>query len=155
MDPDHPGRQERLRVQDRTVDVGFGGEVDDRIDRRHERSHDRRVGDVAAHEREPGGHLGVVADGREVRFVAGIGQLVEDGDPRPVAPSQDVAHVARPDEPGTTGDEQVAEASVRVHAQPRGRVAGGASRPAASSSAAMAAARSSDGTVPASVQCPS
>ena len=39
--------------------------------------------------------------------------------------------------------------------QPGDRIAGGASRPAASSSAARAAARRSDGTVPASVQCPS
>ena len=155
VDPDDAGRQERLGIEDGPVDVGLGGEVDDRIDGLDERAHDGASGDVAAHEGQPGGQLRVVADRRQVRLVAGVGQLVEDRDPRPVAAPQDVADEARADEPGSTGDQEVAEPSLAAHAQPRGRIAGGANRPAASSSAAMAAARSSDGTVPASVQCPS
>ena len=102
--------------------------------------------------------LGVVADGRQVRLVAGIGQLVEDRDLGPVAPREHVADVARADEPGAAGDQQ----SLRVDRGPRatrpspgGRSTGGARRPAASSSRASSAARSSDGTVPASVQWPS
>ena len=133
VDADDPGRQERLRVEDRAVDVRFGGEVDDRVRRRDERPDDGRVGDVAAHEREPRGHLGVVADRREVRLVAGVGQLVEDRDPRPVAATQHVADVARADEPGATGDEQAAERRASRSRQPTGRLTGGESRPAASS----------------------
>ena len=80
-----------------------------------ERPDDRRIGDVAADEGEPGGHLGVVADRREVRLVAGVGQLVEDRDPRPVTAAQDVADVARADEAGAAGDEQTARRVVRGH----------------------------------------
>ena len=65
---------------------------------------------------EPGGHLGIVADRCEVGLVAGVGQLVEDGDPRPVAPAEQVPDVARADEPGTAGDEDVTErARLAVH----------------------------------------
>ena len=86
VDPDDAGREERLRIEDGAIDVRFGGEVEDRVGIRDERRHDRRVGDVAAHEGEACRHLGVVADGGQVGLVAGIGQLVEDGDPGPVAP---------------------------------------------------------------------
>ena len=74
---------------------------------------------------EPGGHLRVVADRAEVRLVAGVGQLVEDGDPRPVAPGQDVADVARADEPGAAGDEQAPERAAPRPRQPTGRLTGG------------------------------
>ena len=159
MDADDPGREERLRIEDRAIDVRFGGEVDDPVDRRDERRDDGRIGDVAAHEAETGGHLRIVADRGEVGLVAGIGQLVEDRDPGPVAAGQDIADVARPDEPGAAGHEEVAEGPAVVgrvrHAQLATRLTGGESRPAASSAAASSAARSSDGTVPASVQWPS
>ena len=107
--------------------------------------------------------LGVVADRREVGLVAGVGQLVEDGDPGAVAPAEDVADVARADEPGAAGDEQACAvrrpgtsvATARAVGHATGRSIGGASRPPSSSSRASSAARSSDGTVPASVQWPS
>ncbi len=151
-----PVAQERLRIEDRAVDVRLGGEVDDRVGAVDQRPDDGRVGDVAADEAEPRGLLRVVADRGEVGLVAGVGQLVEDGDLGAVAAGQDVADVARADEPGTAGDEQPAEASGSDRpCQPIGRLTGRASRPAASSAAAISAARRSDGTVPASVQWPS
>ena len=115
MDADDPGREERLRIEDRAVDVRFGGEVDDRVGLGDERPDDGRIGDVAANEAQALGHLRVVADRREVRLVAGVGQLVEDGDPRPVAARQDVADVARPDEPGAAGDQQALERPRLAH----------------------------------------
>ena len=66
-----------------------------------------RVGDVAADEPEPGRLLRVGPDGRQVRLVAGVGELVEDRDPRAVAPGEHVAHEARADEAGAARDEQV------------------------------------------------
>ena len=155
VDADHASRQERLGVEDRAVDVRLGGEVDDGVGVRHERLDHRRVGDVAAHERESRRHLRVVADRREVRLVAGVGQLVEDGDPRAVTAAEHVPHVARADEPGAAGDEQAPKRRRLGQAQPTGRLTGGGRRPAASSAAASSAARRSDGTVPASVQWPS
>ena len=156
MDADDTGREERLRIEDRAIDVRFGGEVEDGVGVGDERRDDRRVGDVAADECVAGRHLGVVADGGEVRLVAGVGQLVEDRDPGPVPAGQHVADVARPDEPGAARDEQVVEPSFRrSRPHPTGRLTGGGRRPAASSSAASSAARSSEGTVPASVQWPS
>ena len=101
MDPDHPGPQERLRVEDAPIDVGFGCEVDDRVDgarrgtacdRGHERPDDDGIRDVALDEAQPGGLLRIGLDGREVGPVAGIGQLVEDRDPRSIAPAEDVAN---------------------------------------------------------------
>ena len=65
-----------------------------------------RIGDIAADERQPGGLLGIVEDRSQVRLVAGVGQRVEHRDPRPVAASQDVADVARADEPGPAGDQE-------------------------------------------------
>ena len=136
---------------------------------------DVRVGDVAADEAEPGGLLRVGPDGRQVGLVAGVGELVEDRDPRPVAPGEHVADEAAADEPGAAGDEEVraglrpgrARASRgssrvarrrldgRVVLALSGRCGGRLRRPSAASASAIWAARRSDGTVPASVQCPS
>ena len=171
MDPDHPRPEERLLVEDAPIDMGFGGEVDDRIDRarrstsadrRREGADDDRVGDVALDETQPSGLLGICLDRGEIGPVAGVRQLVEDGDARPVAPAEDVADESRSDEPGAAGDEEVRAGpdrrpvcTVRGRAHPTGRSIGRASRPASSSSRASSDARSSDGTVPASVQWPS
>ena len=88
-------------------------------------SDDRRIGDVAADEAQPIRQRRVRADRVEVRFVARVGELVEDRDRRPVAPGQDVADVAGADEPGSARDQQPPEGAVR-HAigQPTGRVDG-------------------------------
>ena len=114
--PMTPGREERLRIEDGAVDVRLGGEVDDRVrvgDERPDRRPDRRCRRGRSASRA--GHLGVVADGRQVGLVAGVGQLVEDGDPRPVAPRQDIADVARADEPGPAGDQQPLERARLAH----------------------------------------
>ena len=163
VDADHTSRQECLRVEDGPIHMQFGREIDDRIGRLDERSDDRRVGDIAAHEGQSRGHLRVIPNRCKVGLVARVGQLVQHGDPRPVAPTQHVADVARANEPGATGDQQLVELPDRAAAvtpqdrdgQAVGRLTGGASRPAASSAAASSAARNERGTVPASVQWPS
>ena len=79
----------------RPVDVRLGGEVDDRVGLGDERPDDLGIGDVTAD--EPAADRpasGSARDRVEVRLVAGVGQLVEDRDHRPVAPGQDVADVA-------------------------------------------------------------
>ena len=150
MDADDAGAQERFGIEDGAVDVRLGREVHHRVGLGDQRRGHTGVGDVAADEPEASGHLGVVADRLEVRLVAGIGQRVEDRDARPIAPRQDVADVARADEPGPARDEEPPRRSRLGHAS--GRSTGGARRPDSSSSLASSAARNSDGTVPASVQ---
>ena len=149
----HPGPQEGGRVEDGPVDVRLGGEVDDRVGIRDERPHRRSVRDVAAHEGEARRLLRVGLHGREVRAVAGIGQLVEDGDARAVTSRQEVANVAAADEASSTGDEEPRAGTGSGHAE--GRWGGGASSPASSAAEASSAARSSEATVPASAQAPS
>ena len=153
VDAVHAGAQEGGRLQDRAVDVALGGEVDDGVGGRGKGRDGGRVGDVAVDEREAGRHLGVGLHVAEVRPVARVGQLVEDGDPGPVAAAQDVADEAAPDEPGAAGDQEVGPRA-------RERSRGGPLRrrgscPSASAAAASWAARSREGTVPASAQCPS
>ena len=50
MDADHPGPEERLGIEDRAIDVGFRGEVQDGVRIHDERRHDVGIADVAAHE---------------------------------------------------------------------------------------------------------
>jgi len=147
--------------------VRFGREVDDGVGGRDERRDDVRVGDVAADERQPRGLLGIGSDRVEVRLVAGVGELVEDRDPHPVASGEDIADERAADEPGAARHEEVRArpeplgrrhepaTSVAWGRPSSGRCGGGASVPSASSLAASSAARSSDGTVPASVHWPS
>ena len=115
--------------------------------------------------RNRAGHLRVVADGTEIRLVAGVGQLVEDRDLVPSRRREDVADKARADEAGAAGDEEplrivasdevVASEGSAASVTPSGRSIGGARRPESWSSRASSAARSREGTVPASVQWPS
>ena len=153
VDAVHARPQERRGVQDGAVDVGLRGEVDDRVGLRHERPRRGRVGDVAVHEREAPGLLGVGLHLGEVRAVTGVGELVEDRDPHPVATGQDVADKAAADEAGAAGDQEPRGRAGGAHAT--GRWGGAASSPASSAAAASSAARRSDVTVPASAQCPS
>ena len=106
VDADDPGPQERLRVEDRPVDVRFRREVDHGIRVGDERTDGDGIGDVAADERQPGGLLGIVEDRSQVRLVAGVGERVEHRDPGPVAPSEHLADVARADEAGPAGDQE-------------------------------------------------
>ena len=107
MDADDAGPKERLRVEDRAVDVGLGGDVDDGVGAVDERPDDVRVRDVALDEREAGGLLGIALDGREVRAVAGVGELVEHGHARPVVAAEDLADELAADEAGAAGDQEV------------------------------------------------
>ena len=83
----------------------LGGEVDDRLVSGERGVDGRAVGDVALDE----GVARVVGDGREVRRVAGVRQLVEDGDldivPAGVAATEQGPDVVRTDETGAAGDE--------------------------------------------------
>jgi hypothetical protein len=82
--PDDVGPQKGVRLEDRAIDVGLGGEVDDRLDTGTERLLDSpRVTDIAVH--EPVAR--VVGAVFEVGEVAGIGQRIEvdDAQPRPLA----------------------------------------------------------------------
>ena len=146
--------QEGLRVEDGPVHMGLGGEVDDGVDPCHERGHDLRVGDVALDEAESGGLLGICLDWGEIGAVAGVGQLVDYGDVRPILAGKDVPNETRTDEARPPGDQQPAKTRQRLgHAL--GLVGGGVIRPAFDSCSDSSAARMSELTVPASVHKPS
>ena len=99
------GHQELCGPGDAAVDVGLGGEVDDRLVPGEGGVDGWPVGDVSLDE----GVARVVSDGREVGRVAGVRQLVEDGDldvvPAGVAAAEQGPDVVRTDEPGAAGDE--------------------------------------------------
>jgi hypothetical protein len=94
VDADHPGPEERRGIEDAAIDVRLGGEVDDRVGVSHERSDEVPIGNVALDEAEPHRQLRVGLDRGEVGPVAGVGQLVDDGDPGAIAPRQHVSHEA-------------------------------------------------------------
>lgn len=74
----HVGAQERLGVGDGVVVVGLGGVVHDRVVAGNQLVQQRGVADVAHDELHAvGGQPG------DVLGVAGVGQLVQDGDVRP------------------------------------------------------------------------
>ncbi len=104
---------------------------------------------------KPGGLLRVGFDGGEVGAVAGVGQLVEDGDLRAVAAGEPVADEARADEAGPAGDQEPGEARRPGLGHDVGLAGGPGRRPARDSCSASSAARMSEVTVPASVQRPS
>jgi hypothetical protein len=83
--------------------VRLGGEVDHRVVARQQLRQQLGVADVAAGEAEAPRHR------LEVGQVAGVGELVEDGDlgvlVAGVAAGQQRAHVVRADEPGRAGDQ--------------------------------------------------
>ena len=92
---EHVRVDELLRAEDRAVDVGLGGEVDDRVAAGSGARDRVRIGDVALDE--------LVLDAFEVRRVAGVRELVEDDDVG--AALREPPHEVRADEPGATGDE--------------------------------------------------
>ena len=156
MDADDSGPKECLRIEDRAIDVALGGDVEDGVRLRGQRTDRVGIGDVALDEGEPGRLLGVRLDGREVRPVARIGELVEDRDSGAVATGQDAPDELAADEPGAARDQQVgARCDPGHHFTSLGCADGAARRPARSSTSASSAARRSDGTVPASIQFPS
>ena len=163
MHPDDARAKEGLRVEDRPVHVRLGGHVDHGVRAGDQRLDDVRIGDVAVDERESPGLAGVRLDRGEVGAIAGVGQLVEDGDARPVAPAEDPAHELAADEPGAAGDQEVGVGADAIlgggravgHFASFGCAGGPGSRPAWSSASAISAARSRLATVPASAQWPS
>lgn len=96
------GAQERLRVGDGVVVVGLGGVVDDGVVARHQLIEQPGVADVAHDElnavrRQPGDVLGV----------AGVGQLVQDGDVDARVVVDHVVHEVAADEAAAARDDDV------------------------------------------------
>ena len=96
------GAQERLRVRDGVVVVALGGVMHDRVVARNQPVQQLRVADVAHDElhavsRQPGDVLGV----------AGVGQLVQDGDVHPRVVLHHVVHEVAADETAATRDDDV------------------------------------------------
>ena len=96
---DHVGAGEGVLVVDRAVDVGLGGEVDDRVAALHRLAHDRRVLDRADHQLDALG---------QVLAPARVGELVEHAD---LVLGLDEADVGGADEPGGAGDQELHAAS--------------------------------------------
>ena len=96
------GAQERLRVGDGVVVVGLGGVVHDGVVARDDAIQQRGVADVAHHELhavgwQPGDVLGV----------AGVGQLVQDGDVDARVVVDHVVHEVAADETAAARDDDV------------------------------------------------
>lgn len=96
------GAQERLGVGDGVVVVALGGVVDDRVVARDQPVEQPGVADVAHDELhavrgQPGDVLGV----------AGVGQLVQDGDVHPGVVVHDVVHEVAADEAAAARDDDV------------------------------------------------
>lgn len=100
----HVGAQEGLRVGDGVVVVALGGVVHDPVVARHDLIEQRGVADVAHDElhavrRQPGDVLGV----------AGVGQLVQDGDMYLWVVIDHVVHEIAADEAAAARDDDVLE----------------------------------------------
>ena len=98
----HVGAQEGLRVGDGVVVVALGGVVHDRVVARHDPIEQPSVADVAHDElhavgRQPGDVLGV----------AGVGQLVQDGDVHVGVVVHHVVHEVAADEAAAARDDDV------------------------------------------------
>lgn len=96
------GAQEGLRVGDGVVVVALGGVVHDGVVARHQPVQQRGVADVAHDElhavrRQPGDVLGV----------AGVGQLVQDGDVDARMVVHDIVHEVAADEAAAARDDDV------------------------------------------------
>ena len=96
------GAQERLRVGDGVVVVALGGVVHDRVVARHQPVQQPGVADVTHDElhavrRQPGDVLGV----------AGVGQLVQDGDVDVRMVVHDIVHEVAADEAAAARDDDV------------------------------------------------
>ena len=98
----HVGAQERLGVGDGVVVVGLGGVVHDRVVARDDAVQQPGVADVA-HDKlhAVGGQPG------DVLGVAGVGQLVQDGDVHPGVVVDDIVHEVAADEAAAARDDDV------------------------------------------------
>ena len=96
------GAQERLRVGDGVVVVGLGGVVHDRVVARHQLIEQLGVADVADDELHAvGGQPG------DVLGVAGVGQLVQDGDVDARVVVDHVVHEVTADEAAASSDDDI------------------------------------------------
>ena len=96
------GAQERLGVGDGVVVVGLGGVVHDRVVARYQLVEKRGVADVAHDELHAvGGQPG------DVLGVAGVGQLVQDGDVDARVVVHDIVHEVAADEAAAARDDDV------------------------------------------------
>ena len=100
----HVGAQERLRVCDGVVVVGLCGVVHDGVVARHQPVQQLGVADVAHDELHAvGGQPG------DVLGVAGVGQLVQDGDMHVGVVVHDIVHEVAADEAAAARDDDVLE----------------------------------------------
>lgn len=98
----HVGAQERRGVVDGVVVVALGGVVDDRVVAGDELVQQRGIADVTHHELHAvGGQPG------DVLGVAGVGQLVQDGDAHVGVVVHDVVHEVAADEAAAARDDDV------------------------------------------------
>lgn len=98
----HVRAQERLRVGDGVVVVGLGGVVHDGVVARYQPVQQLRVADVAHDELDP-----ILGQPRDVLGVAGVGQLVQDGDMDARVVVHDVVHEVAADEAAAARDDDV------------------------------------------------
>ena len=98
----HVSAQERLGVRDGVVVVALGGVVQDRVVARHQPVQQLRVADVAHDELHA-----VRRQARDVLGVAGVGQLVQDGDVDARVVVHDVVHEVAADEAAAARDDDV------------------------------------------------
>ena len=96
------GAQERLRVGDGVVVVALGGVVHDRVVARHQPVEQRGIADVAHDELHAVG-----GQPRDVLGVAGVGQLVQDGDVGVGVVVDHVVHEVAADEAAAARDDDV------------------------------------------------
>ena len=98
----HVGAQERLRVGDGVVVVALGGVVHDRVVARYQPVEQPGVADVADDELHAVG-----GQTRDVLGVAGVGQLVQDGDVHIGVVVDHVVHEVAADEAAAARDDDV------------------------------------------------
>ena len=98
----HVGAQERLRVGDGVVVVALGRVVHDRVVARDDAVQKLGVADVTDDELDP-----VLGQPRDVLGVAGVGQLVQDGDMDARVVVHDVVHEVAADEAAAARDDDV------------------------------------------------
>lgn len=98
----HVRPEERLRVRDRIVVVGFGRVVHDRVVARNDPVEQIRVADVAVHELDT-----VLGQARDVLDVARVGQGIQYGHVHVRMVVDHVMHEIRPDETTATGHDDV------------------------------------------------
>src|SRR5215470_13922728 len=102
-DAEHVGAEERVGLDERAVDVRLGREVHDRVGAAEDVTDERRIADVALHERV----APVARDVREIGRISRVRELVEIDDAVVRVLAQDVADEVAPDEARAAGDDEL------------------------------------------------